>query len=143
MELSRFHEETARARSPLKATLDGQYGAHERELRYETDRLQSALESPGRMRLWWLKLTKQIPQNAEEELLNRQRTLENIEWRRQEAHGALGADSDSQRREIERRHEAERQALQPEPPDPAPRRLDDNRRDHSGGEEKPGPSLDF
>ena len=115
VELSRFYEEYSQARSRLNANLESQYGAHERELRYEADRLQSVLDNSGPMRLWWLKLTNQIPADAEEELNNKRLSLENIEWRRREAEQALERDVQQRRQAIESRHRTEREELRPEP----------------------------
>jgi hypothetical protein len=65
------------------------------------------------LRLSWLKLTGQVPRNAEEDLQNKRLTLENIEWRKDEANQALEYDAEQRRRAIEQRHQKEREELQP------------------------------
>src|SRR5690606_5020032 len=80
-ELGVFYEENAHTRAALNAKLEAQYAEQERRLRDDIDHLDTILQTSGRLRLWWLKTTNQIPQNAGEELSNMRKTLENIEWR--------------------------------------------------------------
>jgi hypothetical protein len=128
-ELGRFYAENTNARLKLKATLEQQYGQHERGLRRDIGHLEDVLENSGPLRLWWLKVTGQVPRNAEEDLQNMRLTLDNIEWRKGEADQALEYEAAQRRRTIEERHQIERQELQPkmdrqaahaepEPPDP-------------------------
>ncbi|MBI1355888.1 MAG: relaxase/mobilization nuclease domain-containing protein [Acidobacteria bacterium] len=148
-ELGTFYSKNASARLKMEATFEQQYGESERSLRRDIEHLENVLETSGRLRLGWLKLTRQIPKNPREELDNLRRSLDNIEWRKSEAVSALNSDVERQRQAIEARHAEERQRLQPngepqlydEIPEAFAYRPDD------GFDEQPdedfGPSFDF
>ncbi|MBI1358250.1 MAG: relaxase/mobilization nuclease domain-containing protein [Acidobacteria bacterium] len=148
-ELGTFYTKNASARLKMEATFEKQYGEHERSLRRDIEHLENVLETSGRLRLGWLKLTRQIPKNPREELDNLRRSLDNIEWRKSEAVSALNSDVERQRQAIEAHHAEERQRLQPngepqlydEIPEPFAYRPDD------GFDEQPdddfGPSFEF
>ena len=110
-ELRQFYTDNTQARQRLQQRLDQQYGEHERTLREEAEHLDNALANTGSVLRFWLKLTGQIPRDAEDELQNHRRTIENIEWRRSEAEQALEHESELQRVQMFERHRIERDAL--------------------------------
>lgn len=114
-ELGRFYESTSQARQRLAVRMQAQYGEHERTLRRDLSHLEQTLANSGRVRTWWLKLTRQIPKNAEEEAQNMQRSLANIQWRQQEAQQALERRTARERYAIDARQEKEHRELQPRP----------------------------
>ncbi len=154
-ELGRFYTENTQARLKLDFTLDQQYGAHERQLRSEIAHLENVLNNSGWFRLFCLKLTGQVPRNPEEHLDNMRKTLENVEWRKEEAQQGLEAGIARNRQEIEARQMMERQQLQPaagealqsEPMQPEPThdsvQISDNPGDSPGDQDEDfGPSFD-
>jgi hypothetical protein len=110
-ELGRHSDEKLRARLRLADELERQYGEHERQLRGEAERLENVLANSGRVRTWWLKVTRQIPKTAEQDLQNIRLSLADVERRRSEALGALETDMAHQRQAIEARHQEERAAI--------------------------------
>ena len=144
-ELGKFYTENTNARLKLEHTLGEQYGKQERTLRREAEHLQSVLENSGRLKRAWLRFRGQIPKDAEQELENMRRTLENIEWRKAEAQEALKADVERRRTEIETRHLEERRALYPTTLDPAHEDMhpEDGFDEDPDFDEDYGPSLDF
>jgi hypothetical protein len=56
------------SRQSLEGYLDGKYGADIREIRSEQSKLQDLVQNSGRLRLGWLKLTKQISSDPHRDL---------------------------------------------------------------------------
>lgn len=112
-ELGEFYQMKFQARNRLEERLAQQYDEHERNFRGKAAHLEQALNNSGPLQLLWLKVSRQIPWSAEEDLRNLQRTIENIEWRRAEANRRLESEMHRRREEIEARHRRERLELQP------------------------------
>lgn len=144
-ELGQLYQLKHHARLSLDARLEHQYGAQERGLRQGADRLEQTLKNSGRVRLWWLKATRQISATAVQDLKEMRLTLDNIGWRKQEAQQAVEAESFRRQAEMEIRHKRERLELQPKtleilsPLDQLP---DDHAIDPDA-DENYGPSLDY
>ena len=142
-ELGRFYTERAQDRRKLDFTLDQQYGVHERQLRSDVSHLDDVLTNSSRLRVWWLKLTSQIPRNAEEELSNMRQSLDNVEWRQDEARQALEDRTAQQSAAIEARHRQENEALRTQmalPTLPSP--YHDSTPEHRDDEDI-GPSFEY
>jgi hypothetical protein len=144
-ELGEYYYQTTQARLALAQTLDRQYGEQERKLRDDIAQLDSVLTNSSRVRVWWLKLTKQIPKTAEEDLDGMRQTLQNIEWRQAEAKSAVEADAARCRKEIDERHGRGRLELRPMPSAEKTRsQLGESGREADGHElDLDGPSLDY
>ncbi len=99
------------ARDRQAFELNEQYGVFERGLRRDVAELEGTLQSSGRVRVWWLKLTRQVPWDTEKELANMRRSLENVEMRRREAVSALEIEQERRSKELEARQATERAAL--------------------------------
>lgn len=113
-------------------------------MRHEIGHLDEALTNSGPVRRFWLKLTRQIPRNAEEELEKKRRTLENIEWRRSEAEQELDRQVEQRREAIEARQRTGREALRPDWADiPDYRASPAVSAGQGGPEEDEGPSLSY
>jgi hypothetical protein len=141
-ELGSFYTENTHARLRLAATMDQQYGSHERELRQEVERLDNVLKNSSSLRIWWLEWRKQIPKDAKLELHNLQRSLENIEWRKSEAQQALDRDIAQQRQLIEERQLRERHELHPQP-DPQQPHIQEFSSDSEDFDEDLGPAFEL
>ncbi len=138
-ELGQFYNECSQARHKLAATMEKQYGAHERQLRHDIAHLENTLKNSGPIRRWWLTITKQIPKNADQELENMRLTLGNIEWRKSEAHQAVTHQTEIGRHDIETKHEQERlEHATRMASEPAPRNTCDENHDPT----QDGPSID-
>ncbi len=120
-ELGGFYTRNTQSRLKLAATLNHQYGNDEWKLRGDVERLEDILKNSGRLRIWWLKLSNQIPKDPEQDVQEKRMTLSNIEWRKAEAQQTLEAQIERERREIEARqrteHEQVQQTPRMEPPD--------------------------
>jgi len=135
-ELGQFYESNFQARERLAAKMESQYGDHERKIRRDLSQLEQTLAHSSAMRIWWLKLTRQIPKNAEEEVQNLQRSLASIEWRRREAQQALERDIARERYAIETRQERERREQNPGPVQEKPEQTF-----HGSAYDDPSPSF--
>lgn len=110
-ERGRFYDEQQFERDRLSCDLDLHYGVIERSLRRDIAELEATVKNSGRFRLWWLKLTKQIPWDTQTDLVNMRRSLDNIERRRKESVGALEARLEERRRTIEARQSEEKRRM--------------------------------
>lgn len=145
-ELGRFYEENNQAKLRLAAQLDESYGVHEEALRGQAARLEEVTKNSGAFRLWWLKATRQIPRNPEQEIQNARLSLENIESRRNEAYQSLESEISERRQAIESRHAREQLEFQePAQPPPAQDQVPPAQEvDHTPGpDEDTGPSLSY
>lgn len=118
-ELGRFYSESTHARLRLESQLNEHYGESERQIREELRKLESTLQNSWKVRIWWLKVSGQIPKNAEEEVENLRKNVENIEWRRTESINALENEIRANRAAVEIRHRQERESLAEVHPTPA------------------------
>ena len=145
-ELGRFYTESTQARLKLKSTLEQEYTEREQQIRSDIDHLDQTLNNSGPIRLWWLKLTRQVSRNPEEDLQNMRMGLENIEWRRNEGQQALEYRVAGQGYAIEARHEREREALQLQPKLPPEAEYDSEEvpfTQNNGPTEDFGPSFEY
>jgi len=113
-ELGRFYDENNQARLRLASRLDEQYGAHERALRRDAEHLEHILKDSGRFRLWWLKVTRQIPKTAEEDLKSMRLSLDSIGTSKSEAQQAFENEINQRRQTLEVRHKQEKMDLRPD-----------------------------
>ena len=145
-ELGNLYDDNMRAKAQLRSRLEKEYGEHERKLRGDAERLDGVLKNSGAVRTWWLKLTGQLPKTAEQDLANMRLTLENIEWRQNEARHALDAEIAQSSQTLEVRHRQEKEALPYAPdhsPPPAAEAYSGEIREGPEPEEDFGPSLGY
>lgn len=90
--------------------------ADESNLRAQIAELEDALNS-GKARRAWLRLTRQIPTNAEAKLTKLRQYLERVERIQDHSKRSLEGDIHRERRQLEARHYWERRQLQPDNPD--------------------------
>lgn len=103
--------ERQQARDRQAHELNQQYGVFERGLRRDAAELEQTLQSSGRIRLWWLRLTRRVSWDTERELADMRRSLENVEMRRREAVSALEIEQERRRQEMEARQATEKALL--------------------------------
>ncbi len=109
-EIGSFHTERYHARDRMLSDFAERYGARERQLDREISEREGILENSSRARLFWLRLTKQIPKNAAADLDEKRREVSGIRWQREGARRTFDAERDMQLEAIRARHHAERHA---------------------------------
>ncbi len=145
-ELGDLYDDNMRAKTRLRSRLEQEYGEHERTLRAEVERLGDVLKNSGAVRTWWLKLTGQLAKSAEQDLANMRLTLENIEWRQNEARQAVDAEIAQSRHALEVRHRQEKEAVHYSPEHSPPQAPEPRSAEISEGpepEEDFGPSFGY
>jgi hypothetical protein len=110
-ELGTFGTERTLARLKLAAELDQQYGTYERDLKQNIGQMEGVLKNSGRLRLWWLTVTGQVPKDAKQELENMRLSLADVETRQSYYRNSLEREMNERRQALEARHEQEKQRL--------------------------------
>lgn len=111
-ELGTFYSESTNARFRMEHQWQTTYGEHEQQTRHQLEGLETTLRDSGRLRVYWLKLSGQIPRNAEQEVENLRKTLEYIEWRKSEQQQALEAEIHRNQQILAAKQEQERRELE-------------------------------
>jgi chromosome segregation ATPase len=117
--ISELQTEIITARSRKEAELYRQYGEHAAALRKEIRQQEAAIENTGKIGKMLKKITGAW-QRSHDELNDKRRTLQNIEYRQREAMSSFENDSRRRVDELKARFDMQRQQMQIVPPAPEP-----------------------